>query len=100
VQDGASFDEYLQALLDETPSSAVRGTAGVSSGAIAAQALTEREKDLLRMMASGYSNQDLAERLSVSENTVKWHLKNVYDKLNTRNRMQAVNTARHLGLID
>lgn len=100
AQSSESFDEYLQALLDEAPSSAVQRPAAVSGGGIAAQTLTEREKDLLRMMASGYSNQSLAERLSVSENTVKWHLKNVYDKLNTRNRMQAVNTARHLGLID
>ena len=90
------FDRYLLALLDEAPSP---GTSA-AGGALAAQGLTEREKDLLRMMAGGYSNHDLAERLSVSENTVKWHLRNVYDKLNTRNRLQAVSIARHLGLID
>ncbi|HEY0943366.1 MAG TPA: LuxR C-terminal-related transcriptional regulator [Steroidobacter sp.] len=101
AQGNESLDEYLQALLDEMPSSAVgRPAASGSGGGIAAQTLTEREKDLLRMVASGYTNQDLAERLSVSENTVKWHLRNVYDKLNTRNRLQAVNTARHLGLIE
>jgi LuxR family maltose regulon positive regulatory protein len=65
----------------------------------AGQTLTERERDLLLLIASGYSNAALADRLSVSANTVKWHLRNVYQKLGIRNRMQAVHAARYLGLI-
>ncbi len=100
TQGEEGFDDYLQALSEETPSSALRSPPATAGAPAASHSLTEREKDLLRMLASGYSNQHLAERLAVTENTVKWHLKNVYDKLNTRNRLQAVNTARHLGLID
>lgn len=62
--------------------------------------LTERERNILKLVAGGFSNRDLAERLSVSENTIKWHLRNIFEKLQIRNRMQAVVVARHFGLID
>lgn len=62
--------------------------------------LTERERDILRLVSNGFSNKDLAERLSLSTNTVKWHLRNIYDKLQIDNRVQAVSVARHFGLID
>ena len=62
--------------------------------------LTEREKKLLRHVANGLSNKDLADRLSVSINTVKWHLRNIFEKLQINNRVQAIAIARHLGLID
>ncbi len=47
------------------------------------ETLTERERNLLRFVSAGLSNRDLAERLSVSTNTVKWHLRNIYNKLGT-----------------
>ena len=62
------------------------------------EALTEREMAILAILASGGSNRDIGERLAVSENTVKFHLKNVYAKLAVANRLQAIIAAQHLGL--
>ncbi|AZI38280.1 LuxR family transcriptional regulator [Caenibius tardaugens NBRC 16725] len=62
--------------------------------------LTERERDLLRFLSLGYSNSDLSDRLAVSENTVKFHLRNIYAKLGVGSRMQAVQAARHYRLVD
>ena len=64
------------------------------------ETLTEKERNLLRHVAMGLSNKDLAERLSVSTNTVKWHMRNIFDKLQISNRVQAIVVARHLGMID
>ncbi|MDH3970232.1 MAG: response regulator transcription factor [Rhodospirillales bacterium] len=55
--------------------------------------LTTRERELLASLAGGASNADLAKAFGVSINTVKFHLRNLYDKLSVRNRAQAV--ARH-----
>ena len=52
--------------------------------------LTPREKDLLSAVAKGLSNQELADELGLSINTVKFHLRNLYDKLSIKNRAQAV----------
>ncbi|MCK5771179.1 LuxR C-terminal-related transcriptional regulator [Algiphilus sp.] len=62
--------------------------------------LTERELYILQHVSRGLSNKGLAERLSVSVNTVKWHLRNIFEKLRISNRVQAVAVARHFGLID
>lgn len=62
--------------------------------------LTPKERMILDLVNRGFSNQQLSERLSISYNTVKWHLRNIYAKLGVQNRMHAVSVARHLGLID
>lgn len=54
------------------------------------QQLTARETELLGMLANGWSNTQIASRTGISENTVKYHLKNLYDKLEVRNRAMAV----------
>ncbi len=64
------------------------------------ESLTDKERNLLRYVSLGLSNKDLAERLSVSTNTVKWHLRNIFEKLQISNRVQAIAVARHLGLIE
>jgi LuxR family maltose regulon positive regulatory protein len=51
-------------------------------------------------VSAGLSNRDLADRLSVSTNTVKWHLRNIFEKLQIKNRVQAIALARRFGLID
>jgi DNA-binding NarL/FixJ family response regulator len=53
-------------------------------------ALTPRERELLEELAAGLTNQQMASRIDVSLNTVKFHLKNLYDKLGLGNRVQAV----------
>jgi DNA-binding NarL/FixJ family response regulator len=52
--------------------------------------LTSREDELLSVLADGCSNVQIAARTGISENTVKYHLKNLYDKLDVRNRAMAV----------
>lgn len=54
------------------------------------EALTVRERELLGALANGWSNLQIASRIGISRNTVKYHLKNLYDKLGVRNRAMAV----------
>jgi DNA-binding CsgD family transcriptional regulator len=63
------------------------------------ETLSRRELDVLRLMADGQSNQEIAQILVVALNTVKMHIKHIYRKLNVKNRVQAVAHARHLGLL-
>lgn len=62
-------------------------------------ALTEREKDVLRLVAKGATNRDIATELIITENTVKVHLRNILDKLQLRNRQQAAAYAVQEGLV-
>ena len=61
--------------------------------------LTPRELDILEAMAAVLSNREIAERLFVSENTVKTHAGRVFDKLAAKRRTQAVQLAKEAGLI-
>jgi ATP/maltotriose-dependent transcriptional regulator MalT len=62
--------------------------------------LTARELEVLRLLASGRSNAELAAELFVEQSTVKTHLIHLYGKLGVRSRTQAVAYARALGLLD
>ncbi len=62
--------------------------------------ITERELDVLRLMAQGWDNQRIAEALSISEGTVKNHATNLYDKLEVHSRAEAVAWAWQQGLMD
>lgn len=61
--------------------------------------LTPRELEILELIASGLSNREIAERLYVSENTVKTHARRVFGKLGARRRTQAVQIAQENRLI-
>jgi LuxR family maltose regulon positive regulatory protein len=61
--------------------------------------LTDRELEVLRLMADGLTNSEIAAKLIVAESTVKKHINHLFDKLNAQTRVQAINTARHLELI-
>ena len=61
--------------------------------------LTEREMEVLRLLAEGISNKEIAARLVVAPSTVKQHLKHIYGKLDVHSRVQAVSRGRELGLI-
>ena len=61
--------------------------------------LTPRELDILEAIAAGLRNREIAERLFVSENTVKTHAGRVFDKLSAKRRTQAVQLAKEAGLI-
>jgi DNA-binding CsgD family transcriptional regulator len=62
-------------------------------------ALTDRETDVLDLLAEGLSNQRIAERLGISPHTVKFHIASIYDKLDARTRTQAVRHALDRGLL-
>lgn len=61
--------------------------------------ITPRELEILGLIAEGLSNREIAERASVSENTVKTHSSRVFDKLGARRRTQAVQRGKELRLI-
>ncbi len=62
--------------------------------------LTERELEVLRLVATGLNNRETAKRLFISENTVKNHMRNILDKLQLHSRMEAVMYAVRENLID
>jgi DNA-binding CsgD family transcriptional regulator len=61
--------------------------------------ITPRELEILEAIAAGHSNREIAERLFVSENTVKTHAGRLFDKLSARRRTQVVQRAKEEGLI-
>jgi NarL family two-component system response regulator LiaR len=61
--------------------------------------VTPREREILELIASGMSNREIAEKLFVSENTVKTHSSRLFDKLGAKRRTQAVQIGKDLGLI-
>jgi DNA-binding CsgD family transcriptional regulator len=61
--------------------------------------ITPRELEILELIAQGMSNREIAERLYVSENTVKTHSSRVFDKLGARRRTQAVQMGKEFGLL-
>ena len=63
--------------------------------------LTDRERDVLELLVTGItSNRELADHLSISENTIKYHLRNILDKLHLHNRAQVIAYAVREGLVD
>jgi DNA-binding CsgD family transcriptional regulator len=61
--------------------------------------VTPRELEILELIANGMSNREIAEKLFVSENTVKTHSSRLFDKLGAKRRTQAVQLGKELGLI-
>lgn len=91
----ASGTAFRDALLQVARTGSYRGTPPS-----AAQApVTPREYDVLRLVAVGYTNGEIAQRLGLSPNTVKTYLSNVMDKLGARNRAQLITNARGQGLL-
>ena len=74
------------------------GTAPAGADAMA-EPLTRKEIRVLQLLAEGYSNTAMAEKLFVSDSTVRTHLRNINTKLDSRSRTQAVAVARRLGVI-
>jgi DNA-binding CsgD family transcriptional regulator len=74
-------------------------TFAVDAVQLARLGITPRELEILELIAAGLSNREIAERLFVSENTVKTHSSHLFDKLNARRRTQAVQLAKEAGII-
>ncbi len=105
--DSTQFIELLQGLgkgeAAVTRKTAARIMQGFSQKAQAPAAptntLTLREIDLLSMVADGESNKAIAQHLDLSENTIKYHMRNIMQKLGAQNRTEAVMAALRAGLI-
>jgi len=76
------------------PASATRLRAGRGS------LLSPREREVLRLLASNLSNKQIALAMSVSEETIKWHFKNLFRKLNAGSRSHLLHRARMVGVVD
>jgi DNA-binding NarL/FixJ family response regulator len=70
------------------------------SGDTLSYALTDREQDVLRLVARGLTNKAIGFQLSISDRTVQGHLANIYEKLGAASRTEAVTRAVSLGLIE
>jgi LuxR family transcriptional regulator, maltose regulon positive regulatory protein len=62
--------------------------------------LSKREREVLRLLVSGASNQEIAQELVIAVDTVKRHTSHIFSKLGVHNRMQVILQARELGLLD
>jgi two-component system, NarL family, response regulator LiaR len=80
-------------------SSAPQADSGGHVAATREQVLSERELDVLRLVVDGMSNQEISERLSISPETVKTHMKHILDKLSVSDRTQAAVKALREGLL-
>ncbi|MEA4907366.1 MAG: LuxR C-terminal-related transcriptional regulator [Anaerolineaceae bacterium] len=93
----AFLDQILDAI--PVPETAPEHPAAPANRALL-EPLTERELEVLRYLAGGMSIPDIARQLYLSPNTLKAHTNRIYAKLDTHSRLQAVNKARSLGLIE
>jgi LuxR family maltose regulon positive regulatory protein len=101
-QDQKISSDYLNKILGAFPLLTIpraRQSAATNLQSTIAESLSERELEVLHLMAAGLSNRDIAVRDVVSINTVKTQVKSIYSKLGAHTRADALTAARQLGLI-
>lgn len=104
LRGGAPIDPFIARRILELLPAAAPVTANASAAATPAapdalEALSERESQILRLVADGLSNREIAEQLFLSRYTVESHVKRIYRKLAVSSRTMAVRTARARGVI-
>jgi DNA-binding NarL/FixJ family response regulator len=99
----AIYTSYDGLVLLSTPTAeslaAVYGDQPLEAEAELSEEITSRETDVLRMLAQGLVNKDIAARLGISEHTVKFHISSILDKLGASTRTEAVTMGIRRGLI-
>jgi LuxR family maltose regulon positive regulatory protein len=91
---------YVHALLAQFPDTVAKLSVQEKAGfPLLLEALSEREREVLRLVAAGLSNQETAAQLSITAGAVKKHLSNIYSKLGVSSRTQALARARELDLL-
>jgi DNA-binding NarL/FixJ family response regulator len=96
-----SGEAYLQPAVTRRVLDRMRGSSrGRESAKLPGESLTPRESEVLELMGTSATNKEIAEKLSISEETVRSHTKSILSKLAQPNRTQAVLYALRLGLID
>ncbi|MFN8442862.1 MAG: LuxR C-terminal-related transcriptional regulator [Caldilineaceae bacterium] len=94
---------YVDKVLTAFPQAVIQASEGLSTQKSKTQPLVEplsdRELELLHLMAAGLSNQEIAERLIITLGTVKSHANHIFGKLGVQGRVKAINQARELALI-
>ncbi len=90
--------DYVKKVLEAFPTAGTRSQMSPGGPKIA-EALTERELEVLRLIAQGLKYSEIAARLFITLNTVRFYVKEIYGKLNVNNRTQAIEAARHLGVL-
>ena len=91
------------ARLPDTPQAAVKAARSANAARMRAgrgSLLSPREREVLRLLGSNLSNKQIALAMSVSDETVKWHFKNLFRKLNAGSRSHLLHRARMMGVID
>ena len=100
IESVARGETMIQPGITETLLRGLSARDAAGSGTEVVEALTPRETEVVRLMAGGYSNREIAEALAKSEGTIKNHVSNVLAKLGVRDRTRAVLKAIELGLLD
>jgi LuxR family maltose regulon positive regulatory protein len=95
----AYADRLLGAFAGKEPPAAPSIAVPVVPSAALAEPLTGREMEVLRLLASTLTAEEIAEQLYVAPSTIRTHIKNIYAKLGVARRLQAVERARELGLM-
>ena len=89
----------LKEVVKEVPVPVAGAPFSVNEEQLKQRGITKRELEILQLIAQGMSNREIAEKLFVSENTVKTHSSRLFDKLSAKRRTQAVQIGKEIGLI-
>jgi DNA-binding NarL/FixJ family response regulator len=97
-QGASAIENFLDALDLQAVEPPETAGSSATAGPIALVSLSEREVDVLRLIAAGRSNAQIAEALVISPNTVARHVSNIFDKTGAANRAEATAYALRNGL--
>ena len=96
--------EYIERLLTTArgqfdPATNIRSATGSAANFALVEPLSDRELEILSLISTGHSNQEIADKSFVALSTVKWHINNIYGKLQVTSRTQAIVRSQQLGLV-